>query len=416
MPDHKIRPPKGGTAVQELPDTSSAPPAPDRRSGGKRLAADAASVQPRPRRGSDQLRTVTKRERLAYLSRRLLASVTDYKPLPALVLMPIRIAPDVLVENRPAWVEFYLWNRAAAPITDAFVRVRIDAKHSIHDYPGMFEFPIRSLATEQTVLGAVSFTLPRADLGNKLTLELCRWGEIPAGGEFGSIEILASAELEFDVAARFSVGWQGIHIRDTASIDDDTLFVSFTGRVGEQLWQDTASLGDVDNTGRGGIPPKVLPVGPFDMLPGSGGAVAFGCVIANMGHTSAEEDAKNALKVVSHIGAVTATTIMSILFPFGAGVWALLSQGADELHQAIINWALAICDTVVLNDGRLISEQEMFLATFDPKDSKSDAYLASWAIHTRKKAGEFLAEWLGPGCRDSDYAAHFSVHRHEFRK
>jgi hypothetical protein len=366
----------------------------------------------RPRAAAAHLKRVEKVARDTYLGSRAALAASTFRALPSIMIIPMRVAPDTLVENRPAWVEFYLWNLKAAKVVNAFVRVRVEPRHSIDDYPGLFEFPVRELALSQTIFGAVSFTLPRADLGNKLTLELCQWGEIPAGGEFAPLNVLATAEIEFDVAARFSVSWNSIHIRDTASIDDDTLFVSFTGGVGDRTWNDTAQLGDHDNTGRGGISPQVLAVGPFDILPGSGSGVAFSCVIANAGHTSEEEDAKKALLVVSHVGAVTATVIMSIIFPIGAAVWAALSEGADQLHQAIINWALADCDTVVMNEGRLITEQELFLATFDPMDQKAEAHLAAWIIHTVKKAGQVIADWLGGGCRDSDYTAGISVMRH----
>jgi hypothetical protein len=229
--------------------------------------------------------------------------------------------------------------------------------------------------------------------------------------------VLASDQSTFDVAAKFTISMNGIWIRDTASIKNDTLFVAFTGQLDNSSWSDTASLGDHDNTGRSGIPPQVLPVGPFTMIPGSGKSIAFGAVIANAGHTSSEDDAKKALEIVSHVGAVTATTILSIIFPFGAAVWAGLSAAADELNQAIIDWALADCDTVVLNDGLLVSEQDLFIFTFDPNDNISLVNPPNWILLEQKKKGDNISTdrdgvaWLGGGCRDSNYSTNFSLQR-----
>jgi len=384
---------------------------------GKRDQTGSKTTEVQASLPAKNLLTVMRRERDSYLARRISGNLlTNYTPPPPVSLVPIRIAPDTLIENRPAWVEFYVWNSHAGPLADVFVRVRVSALQSIDTYPGVFEFDLKNLGEGQTVQGAISFFLPRADLQNKLTLELCQWGEIPRGGEFPPLNILAMGEIMFDVAARFSIRMRGIFIRDTASHHNDTVVVSFGGMLGENRWDDNAHLGDHNNTtGRGGLDPEVLPVGPFDMLPGSGSNVAISCVIANAGHTSTEEEAKKALKVVSQIGAETATTVMSIIFPVGAGVWSLLSTGADQLHQAIIDWALADCDTVVMNDGRLFSESELFLITLDPNDTLQEppSAPADWIWRTRKKAGEIIAPgWLGGGCRDSDYSAVFSPFRH----
>lgn len=372
-------------------------------SGAARAASDA----------SRHLRHLERRERDAYLEREAHNRiVSSYAPPPPLVLMPIRIAPDPLIEHRPAWLEFYVWNRASENLDQTFVRATITPRQSVDDYPALFEFPIGRLETRQTVVGAISFTLPRADLKNRITLELCRAGDIPAGGEFAPTIVLASATQEFDVGARFTVSMQGIHIRDTASRDEDTVFASLTGMRGERPWSDARNLGDHDNTGRGGLSPGLAPIGPLDVLPGDADPIAISCVVANAGHTSEEEDAKKALKVVSHVGAVTATTVMSIIFPVGAGLWAGLSEAADVLHQAILDWALADCDTVVLNEARLASGADLFLYSLDPHDAEQDFYPAAWVMHMKKRAGQRVSEWLGEGCRDSDYSVTLALHRH----
>ncbi len=324
------------------------------------------------------------------------------------------IGPDSLVENRPAWVEFSIWNLAES-YTNVFVRARIEPRQSVTSYAGTFEFPVSNLDHGQSLDGAISFQLPRADFKNTITVELCKWRDLQEGEEIPQLIVLASDKSEFDVAGRFSIHMQGIWIRETASHHEDTVFVSLNGQFENTSWGDAASIGDHNNTeSHGGLQPKVMPVGPFDMIPGSSRSIAISCVIANAGHTSSEEDAKKALKVVSVTGATVATVVMSIIFPVGAGVWAGLSAAVNELHTAIIDWALADCDTVVLNDGILINEQDLFLFTFDTNDSKIEAYPASWVMRSQKKAGDIIVDpqWLGGGCRDSDYTTTLSLERH----
>lgn len=332
------------------------------------------------------------------------------------VILPTRVAPAKLIENRPAWVEFELWNRAGTLLTDAFVRARITAHQSVDDYEGSFNFPIKNLDVGQSIQGAISFVLPRAAVGNVVTLELCQYGPLVA--EIAPLNILTADQIEFDVAARFTISMTGIWIRDTASHHEDTLVVSFNAHTGDNSWGDVSHLGDHNNTSRAGILPEVMPVGPFDMLPGSGSNVAVSCIIANAGHTSTEEDAKKALTIVSKVGEVTAATVLSIMFPFGAALWTSLASATNELHLAIINYAFANCDTVVLRDSRFITEQDLFNYTNDPYDQKSEAFPVEWIMRCQKKVGKLpkLTEDepelpLGNGCRDSDYTTGLFVKR-----
>jgi hypothetical protein len=333
--------------------------------------------------------------------------------VPKTEISVFRLQPDVLLENRPAYVEFSVANRTSDAFEGTWVQARIEAPHSLEPYDAHFRFPVGDVAGDSYTSGAISFTLPRADLGNTITLEWCRQGRIPPGGEFAPTEIIASTVYTFDVAARFSVSMEGIVIRDTASHHNDTLFVAFSGTTQSQVWSYSRSLGDQNNTDQhGGLPVGLPQLGPIDALPGSTQAVFANCLIANAGHSSDEEDAKKILETISQVGAVVATTVMSIIFPVGAGVWAGLSAGIDALHRAILEWAFADCDTVVLNDGRLITSEEMFLYTHDPDDRLEDPFPpTNWLIRTRKKAGERVSDILGGGCRDSDYSTGVRLHR-----
>jgi hypothetical protein len=347
-------------------------------------------------------RDIIQREKTRHLN--VLANTNILsKPGESLIFYINRIGPASLVENRSAWVEFSIWNRVSGVVLeDLFVRVKVRARQSIKDEPGYFEFPVKKMDPGKSIDGAISFLLPRADTDNLVIVELCRLGD-PIG-EFRPVIVLASDEKKFDVAARFSIHMEDIQIRETAARINDTVVVSFNGQFENTSWADTASLGDQNNTD--GIPAQVLPVGPFDVIPNSGKGIAVSCIIANAGHTSNEEDAKEVLLVMSDTGAKFATGI--------AGGYAILSEGVDELHQAIINWALADCDTVVLYEGRLISEQKLFEYTFDVGDNLSQTPpLAEYMMRCQKKAGTTIAPgFLGGGCRDSDYSTGLSIQRH----
>jgi hypothetical protein len=246
-----------------------------------------------------------------------------------------------------------------------------------------------------------------------LTLELYRRGDGP--GEFPPDVILATFSTSFDVGARFSIELYSIFIRDTAAHNQDTVLATISGISSDgATWSDARNLGDHNNTGRGGIPSGLRSVGPFDMLPNDSKSVAVGVVIANAGHTSDEEEARKVLEALSDAGAVAATVIMSIVFPFGAGVWAALSAAIDALHHAILDYAFADCDTVVLNDGFVATSDRLYLNTQDANDQKSEAYPAEWIKRHHKKAGDQnkISDWLGGGCRDSDYTALFQLTRH----
>lgn len=244
-----------------------------------------------------------------------------------------------------------------------------------------------------------------------MTLELYRRGDGP--GEFLPDIILASFGIQSDVAARFSIDFYSIFIRDTAAHHEDTVVASVSGFSSDgATWSHARNLGDHNNTGRGGIPTGLRSVGPFDMLPNDTKSVAVGVVIANAGHTSDEEEAKRVLEAISDAGAVAATVVMTIFFPFGAGVWGALSAAIDALHHAILEYAFADCDTVVLNEGFIAIADRLYLNTQGANDQKSLAYPAEWIRRFRKKAGDRISDWLGGGCRDSDYTALSQLTRH----
>jgi len=335
-------------------------------------------------------------------------------PLPKITTIQIiKIGPEQLIENRQAWVEFAVanWTSTATPVS--YVSATVQPAESLEEnyYSGNYQFPVPALNPLDDITGALSFLLPRADLGNTLTLN---WMYVPdePGVEFPTPVSLGTATIQFDVGAKFTIGMNSIFIRNTASHHEDTLWVSLNGQMDSQSWADAASLGDHNNTeGRSGIPSKVLPVGPFFMLPGSQDGVSVSSIIANDGHSSDEDDAAKVLDTISKVGAVVATTIFTIIFPAGAVVWAALSAAVDAMQEAIIGWIFADCDTVVYIQSQTASATDLFGYTFDPADQLSEVYPAAWISRVQKKKGEMLWDWLGGGCRDSDYSSGFNITR-----
>jgi hypothetical protein len=155
---------------------------------------------------------------------------------------------------------------------------------------------------------------------------------------------------------------------------------------------------------------NTLPLTLLWVSPGVG--ISF--VVANLGHPSSEETAKQVLEGISHVSAIVATAICSILFPVGTAVWAGLSEGVDQLMVAIIEYALKDCDTVVAIDAKFFSSDLLFSYTFDPNDSLEFVAPASLSFRYQKKAGQILSggEFIpGGGCDDSDYSVQLAIQR-----
>src|SRR5262245_10760975 len=83
---------------------------------------------------------VIKREKHKYMGQLANSNILG-KPGESLIIYITRIGPGSLVENRPAWVEFNVWNRASGKeVTNLFVRVRVKARQLLDDYDGYFHF------------------------------------------------------------------------------------------------------------------------------------------------------------------------------------------------------------------------------------------------------------------------------------
>ena len=154
------------------------------------------------------------------------------------------IGPDVLVENRAAWVEFEIWNRTADAL-NGFVRIRVDPRQSLEGYPGAFEYRVNNLQSGQKITAAISFVIPRADYENKVTVELCKF-DVKLEGEFPAVTVLASDYALFNVAAKFDIQLTNIVILQIASHSNDTVVVDFSGVDNSgNTWDDQIDLGKI---------------------------------------------------------------------------------------------------------------------------------------------------------------------------
>jgi len=61
--------------------------------------------------------------------------------------------------------------------------------------------------------------------------------------------------------------------------------------------------------------------------------------------------------------------------------------------------------------SRSASASDLFGYTFDPTDRLSQVNPAAWISRVEKKKRELLVDWLGSGCRDSDYSSGFNITR-----
>jgi hypothetical protein len=343
-------------------------------------------------------------------------AMSTFSPVvPAITLFIDRLEPTPLIENRFARVYFTIEN-TTSKTSKGSVRATIIPKHSIDPVHGAFLYNIDSLGPFDAAEGVISFLCPRADLGNKITLDFLVQADVPDGVEdFGAATVAATSSELFDIGARFSVTMQGIVIADTASHHNDTLLVTINESKDGDSWGNKLYTGDQNNTdSRGGLKPELGEYERFDAMMGEASGIGISYVLVNLGHSSSEETAKKILGAISDISAIVATTVCSVIFPIGTGLWAGLSAGVDALIHTILDYAFANCDTVVALDARFLSSDSLFSYTFDPDDSISLVAPPSLLRQFKKQGGQILpgAEFIpSGGCNDSDYRVQLAINR-----
>jgi hypothetical protein len=324
-----------------------------------------------------------------------------------------RVQPDVIVENRPAWVEFMLYNGTDQTCSGG-VALSISPLHSITDVSGNWEYPVPELQPGETLTGVIAFTAPRADRNNVAKVAFIQ--PVSLGREDTEYVELASNTRTFDIAARYSLAVDQIRIKHTASFREDSVVLSVAGSVGDQqIPPQSKALGNHND----GYISVDLGVGPFDSINGVSPDARLCYCVANMGYSSDEKRADEALNIISDLSAAISTLVMTL--EFGAvELWAAISAAVDTLMHYVHDTLLADCDTVTALGWHELTSQELYDDTYDDSDRKEQWY-PNDPDSFNKKAGQLLPDnnlsqevstKLGGGCRDSSYEVRWKIVRH----
>jgi hypothetical protein len=173
-----------------------------------------------------------------------------------------------------------------------------------------------------------------------------------------------------------------------------------------QFPQQTAALG---NHNDGSIAVRLPGVGPFDSIDGVSSDAVLVYVVANAGHSSGEDTARDTLNMISRISAAVATAVMTIVFG-AAEVWAGISLAVDQLMEYFHNELFADCDTITAFGIETRTSQQLYDDTYDPLDQRTES--APFEEEFDKKKGDKLLDMFGGGCQDSKYRVRWKVVRH----
>ena len=204
-------------------------------------------------------------------------------------------------------------NALYAPTVSGNLTWNISRSDGIADTPSG-SIRVENLATNETRGGRFSFKAPTA---GKLSLRL-RFGrdDEPYVGEFQR-PTCCSDDMEFNVATRFVVSLESIHIHNTRSRLKDTDFAHLEGSFGGQGVKTADKyLGDL----AGGDHQTLMPIGPFECVPGDElGELGLQLIILNHGYEgSASEQLANFKNSID--GAVAAGFDISN-YRDGVSVW-----------------------------------------------------------------------------------------------
>jgi hypothetical protein len=270
------------------------------------------------------------------------------------------LAPSLILENRPARAFFTIYNGTPDTQPIGFVGASIQPLHSINPLGGDTTFQIPKLQPLEMVSGVVSFTAPRSDLKNVLTLSYYQFGPIVA--EFPSTILIASASQDFDIGARYVIKPNQISISATASLDDDTLFMGFSGRCGDVTDDESKSLGDHSE----GVSLSFKGLGPIDSIPGISPTAVIYYTVINNGHSDAPA---KILDDISDVCAGIVTAVATILYGPAIGAAAgAISEAIDALTKLFNDNVFKSCDCQLISDSHTISSQQLYDSTFDAAD------------------------------------------------
>jgi hypothetical protein len=311
--------------------------------------------------GAAAIQRLTERLKAALLGAHLEQPVVVYKPpLTGVLIWIDSLDPSLILENRPARAFFTVYNGTPDTQPLGYVSASMQPLHSIDAIDGDTTFQLPQLQPLEMVGGVISFTAARSDRQNILTLNYYQFG--PIVGELPSQSLIATDSREFDIGARYSIRPNRISIGATASLDDDSLFMGFSGQCGDVTDDESVSLGDHSE----GVVLSLKGLGPIDSIPGVSPTSVISYLVVNNGHSDAPA---KILDDISDVSAAFVTVVATVLY--GAAGFALggaLSAAVDALTHLFNDNAWADCDCLLINDTHTISSQQLYDSTFDAAD------------------------------------------------
>jgi hypothetical protein len=204
------------------------------------------------------------------------------------------------VENRPIYVSFTFTNNADRPISGQI-------------FGGETPFSIANLEKGRTIVHTIQATAPFAGKNAPLATLVYYDNCSPTVGEFRQPTV--TAQQRGDIYARYFVTLNSFYAEETRSPLADTITVGLAGKTGDQEYERSVSVGDVDDLVHKDVN---LRIGPLDIVPEDLTYLTFQYLVANSGGS----DAQRALSVV----AGAATGLASAAFPVGAIAFGAVNQ------------------------------------------------------------------------------------------
>lgn len=257
------------------------------------------------------------------------------------VLSIDRVVPDVLIENRRAYIFFSLTNNSERQASGV-VSAQLYLGPPSYTPTESTSWPIQ-LENEFTASGVVAITPPFASKHLALVLQY---------RESGSIVV--QKEISIEIAARFDIGLASFIPKQIRSNDKDTVVGSASLIPANNLSAFSAVSGSASNVIGGGSE-KPFPYPPtfmdIDVVPGSEprNTVLFSYVVLNNGHPISA-DLLSLLNELSDIGDAVASAFVP------GQTMTLVNKRMHDFHQALFDGCdgLLAADRIVLTGRQLV--------------------------------------------------------------
>jgi hypothetical protein len=269
-------------------------------------------------------------------------------PVPAPLALHIdRVVPATPVENRPVSLYFTITNQSTA-LHNGVVGANVRPATILQAPYGTNQWSIPSLAPGETATGVLVFPAPMAAANHTIDLFFQEGGPCdPDHPCTGTHAVDVTATL--NTSARFRIAFEDIQIENTRAFDEDTDFASLSVQSDVLGYDQTQSLGDVDN----GVHSVGLVTQPMELVPGLGNPIKMGYLVVNKGYPF------NLAAFLGRLGDVI-VKIADGLYPAGATYFNLIHDAINEG----IPYLYPNCDGVVAADNFTIPTSELDSDTY----------------------------------------------------